>query len=293
MPALDRALELLAAAAPCRADTAALILQGSGVATAPFHPASVLSAAELCGREAPFQLEDTAAGTFVVTERAPAYRAHLVGLASAHVSRFGAASLSELTGLLAAGGIDVLENHARDVLRLHAEAQFLDEDWFWFPARASRNRLAILTRRMLAVAEPLGVGTIRDGIARYSRRGVVRLPSETALTAFYKAHPDFRVDRGGGVRLAPPAERSRLIGTDRVLVEIFRDAAGGPLDRATLRDACLSRGMNRHTFDALMTRSPLLVRPAPNCWFLRGTPLEPGRGDREEMRTSAVHVRVR
>ncbi len=125
MPALDRAIELLAAAAPCRADDGALLLHGSGVATAPFHPSSVLSAAELCGRQAPFEVEETPKGMYVVTDRAASSRADLVRLAHAQVSRFGAASLSELTGALAAGSIDVAGNRGRDVVHDGPRRSFL------------------------------------------------------------------------------------------------------------------------------------------------------------------------
>jgi hypothetical protein len=61
----------------------------------------------------------------VVADRAASYRADPVRLAHARVSRFGAASLSEVTGALAAGSIDVPENRARDVLQDRPRRRFL------------------------------------------------------------------------------------------------------------------------------------------------------------------------
>jgi hypothetical protein len=271
MPALDRALELLVDAAPCPADEGAELLYQSGIATVSFRPESVLKAAELCGREAAFQLEQSPRGARIVIDPRPPYRGPLVRLAMLRATAFGAARLAELVQALGVQGIEVSDNRARDLLEHHAEAEFLDDDWLWLPNK-SRSRLVTLTHRMLAAASPLQVETLRGGILRsYPRRDAVYLPPRTVLSALYEAHPEFSTDRQGRVRVAAHTPNGNaLTNPERILLDVFEAAPRIVLDRASLRDACLAKGMNEHTFRRLMARTALLDSPAPNRWRLRG-----------------------
>jgi hypothetical protein len=271
MPALDRALELLAAAAPCPAEEGADLLRRRGITTAPFRPESVLKAAELCGREAGFQLEQTPRGARIVVDPTPPYRDDLVRLASLRTGAYGAARLVGLVETMGAQGIEVSDTRARDLLEHHAEAEFLDGDWLWLPNR-SRNRLVTLTHRMLAATSPLAVETLRGGILRsYPRRDAAFLPPRTVLSALYDAHPEFSTDQRGRVRAASHTPNGNaLTSQERILLDVFRAAPRSVLDRASLRNACLDRGMNVHTFRVLMSRTPLLDSPAPNQWRRRG-----------------------
>jgi hypothetical protein len=271
MPALDRALELLVAAAPCPAQEGAELLYRRGIATVSFRPESVLKAAELCGREAGFQLEQTSRGARIVVDPTPAYRGLLVRLVSQRVAAFGAASLAALVEALGAQGIEVSDSRGRDLLEHHTEAAFLDDDWLWLPNRRG-NRLVTLTYRMLAAASPLELETLRGGILRsYPRRDAVFLPPATVLSALYDAHGEFRIDRRGRVRVASHIPNGNaLTNSERILLDVFKAAPQSVLDRASLRDACVARGMSEHTFGVLMTRTALLDSPAHNRWRLRG-----------------------
>jgi hypothetical protein len=271
MPALDRALELLVAAAPCPAEQGADLLQRRGITTVSFRPESLLKAAELCGREPCFQLEQTPRGARIVVDPTPPYRGVLVRLVSSRTGAFGAARLGGLLETMGAQGIEVSDTRARDLLEYHAEAAFLDDDWLWLPNR-SRNRLVTLTHRMLAAASPLAVETIRGGILRsYPRRDAALLPPGPVLSALYDAHPEFSTDRRGRVRAASRTPNGNpLTNQERILLDVFTAAPRSVLDRASLRDACIARGMNKHTFKVLMSRTPLLDSPAPNQWRARG-----------------------
>jgi hypothetical protein len=271
MPALDRALGLLVAAAPCPAEEGADLLRRRGIATVSFRPESVLEAAELCGREAGFQLEQTPRGARIVVDPTPPYRGVLVRLASSRTGAFGAARLGGLVETMGAQGIEVSDARARDLLEHHAEAEFLDDDWLWLPNR-SRNRLVTLTHRMLAATSPLAVETLRGGMLRsYPRRDAAFLPPRPVLSALYEAHPEFSKDRRGRVRAASHTPNGNpLTDQERILLDVFRAAPRSVLDRAALRDACVARGMNEHTFRVLMSRTPLLDSPGPNQWRARG-----------------------
>ncbi len=99
LPALDRALALLVGAAPCALGEGEALLRASGIATVPFRPESVLSAAWLCGRKASFELEQTARGQRIVLDRTPQYGQLLVRVAAVRAAAFGAASLTGSSAL--------------------------------------------------------------------------------------------------------------------------------------------------------------------------------------------------
>jgi hypothetical protein len=272
MPALDKALEALAIAAPSRADDCALLLATIGVSSAPFHPASVLAAARLCGRPASFELEETLTGTRVVARSSRAYARQLVRMATERIRAVGAASLAELVCTASGRGLDLSEDEARDVLLHHSPAELLLDDWVWLPD-CSRDRLSTLTRRILAVASPLEVTTIRAGVCRaYTPRGRTLLPPTTVMSAFYAAHPGFEVDERGRIRPVQPLDpATELRRGDRILVDVLRSSWIGVLDRATFQDACLTRGMAAPTFNFYSSRSVVLAHPAADTWCLVGT----------------------
>jgi hypothetical protein len=270
MPALDRALELLAEAVPTSAAEAATSLHLSGISTIPFHPASVISAARLCGRSVDFEVESSVAGTFVVKRCARTQRPWFVRSAVRRASSFGVASLGQLMSAGDATGTRLSTADARDLVARYCLAQFLDDDWFWLPDR-NQNRLRTLTRRMLSVASPLDLATIRAGICRAYPSGRAELiPPVPVMAAFYAADPGFVIDARGRVRPRDPLDpRNELGKSDRVFVDVLRSSATGALDGASFRDSCATQGMTRQTFYAVTRLSPVLDRRPSGGWCLR------------------------
>ena len=271
MPALDRALELLADTAPTSVDEGATLLQERGVSTVPFHPASVLAAARLCARRAGFEVELTPKGAQVVTEAMRSHAPHIVRLAAQRVRSFGAASIIELARAALGEGVHISEAEARQALACYSDAEFLDEDWFWFPG-ARQNGLSSLTRTILAVTSPLDIATVRTSVCRaFRRRRGALIPSETVMRLFYDADPHFTVDKQDRVQLVDQRDRSTELGKiERVLVDVFDSSRATVLTRASLRDACLARGMSTQQFNTSIMSSPLLSHPANDTWCLVG-----------------------
>jgi hypothetical protein len=272
MPALDRALAHLAALAPCTAQVAADSLRASGIASIPFHPASVLAAAQLCGVRAEIALQPAANDEIVVDELTGTWTPALVRLAAQRTGRFGAASVSELAA--AAGGLPT--EVVRRLVTTLMGASFLAGDWFWLPHLPS-SRLTALTFRMLAVRTPLEVTTVHAGVSRaYRRRHAHLVPPAMALGALYRAHPSFAVDADGLVRAAGPVDFDRYLGKhDRLFVEVLGEARSGVLDVVTFRDACVRRGMTTHMFAFARTYSPILDNLTGDLWCLRGRAAAP------------------
>ena len=185
---------------------------------------------------------------------------------------FGAARLADLVSAATCRWSRPMEDDVRSVLARHSDAEFLDGSWFWLPSQA-RNGLVKLTRRILAVASPLDVLTIRAGVCRACpHRQADLVPPASVMRAMYEAHDEFTVDRRGLVHPSTELDsRAELSRCDRIFVGALRSSWTGVLDRAELHDACIGRGMSTHSFNRYTTCSAVLDHPASDAWCLRGT----------------------
>jgi hypothetical protein len=270
MPALDRALDLIDDAVPTSAAAAAHSLQLNGISMIPFHPASVISAARLSGRSVDFEVDSSAAGAYVVRRSASTERHWFVGIASRRASLFGAASLPQLISSGVASGYRLSSADVRDLVVRYCNAEFLGDDWFWLPAR-SQNRLRTLTRKILSVASPLDLATIRAGVCRvYPHRKAQLIPPAPVMAAFYATDPAFVIEARGRVKpLLPLDHREELGKSDSIFVDVLRSSPTGALSSTSFRDGCVVRGMTRHTFYAVARLSPVLDRRPTGEWCLR------------------------
>ena len=189
---------------------------------------------------------------------------------------FGAASVVELAAAAVDAGIHVSAAQARDALARYSAAEFLDDHWFWLPSDG-RNRLKTLSCRILSVASPLDVATIRAGVHRtYSRSHAALVPPTRVIDAFYCAHPRFAVDAQGHIRPTGNLDyRTELGMTDRTFVDVLLSSWAGVLDPVSFHDACIARGMITPTFSLCTARSAVLDHPTPDIWCLRGTRVSP------------------
>jgi len=278
MPALDKALSVIAELAPADARTAAQALKRQGISVTLFHPWSVLAAAEFCGRTGTFEVEALRKGQRVVTTPTLAHAGGVTSVAARQADSSGVSNTAEVAAALSAEGVSMGEAHVQDILTNYSDAEFLDGQWFWMPKRAPfRNRLHNVTRSILSVASPLDVGTIREGARRrYRWRRVSLVPPRDILLAFYRAHPAFTVEEDGRIGSAAPLDyRVELGATDRILVDVLRMSPTGVLDRTSFEEACMARGMNQSTFSVYTTCAPVLDHLGTDVWALRGVRVDP------------------
>ncbi|MGI8551903.1 MAG: sigma factor-like helix-turn-helix DNA-binding protein, partial [Dehalococcoidia bacterium] len=285
LPALDRALETLAGAAPIGAMAAAQLLQTQGITTVPFHPTSVLSAAEFCNHTATFVLDKGADAATVVTTSSAPYANRVVNLARRLAGASGVTNLAELEAAVMNGGLSIASEQIKEALLHYSRAAFLVDDWFWMPeAPVERNRLYNVARRILAVTYPrrVSVSALREGARRVFRMRApdstfpLVLPPRAVLAAYFAAHPAFVVDDAGHVGSAMPLDFKAELGpTDRVLVEILRSSPSGLMPRQELAETCGRRGINRATFSHALSYSPIIEHLGTGIWGLRGIPADP------------------
>ena len=196
----------------------------------------------------------------------------IVRMAARRACSFGAASLISLIASVLDQDGPISAAQARDAVEGHADADFLDDDWFWLPGE-HRNRLRTLAARILGVASPLDLATVRAGVCRtYAPRHLALVPPAAVMEAFFRVHPSFAVDALDRLRPSAPFEDEADLGkSDELFVDVLRLSWTGVLDAASFREACAIRGMTARTFNLQSAHSAVLDQPADDLWCLRGT----------------------
>jgi len=285
MPSLDEALELVRDQAPLDLEDASKLLRDSGLTSTEFGPESLLSAAVACGRTAPFEIERIRGRARIVTTAHQAYAGTLVSIAHRQAGASGASNIEEVLAEASAGGLDLDADTVREVLTSYSDLEFLEDDWFWYPkGKLERNRLRNVTRKMLAVASPIHVSVLREGVWReYRYRGARGLgtwplivPPRSVMRRFFEVHPEFTINQEGLVSPTKPLDyRLELMATEQVFVDVLRSSPACVLDRASCARGCMERGMNQNTFSVYLTYSPVIAHLGTDIWSLRGVQVDP------------------
>lgn len=281
MPQLDTAIALVREAAPVTVDGASELLLNKRVTDKPFHPESLLAAADLCRRPRPFEIDFSAGAPRVVLEHRKDLERTCLSVACKQAGASGATNIQEvLAEVMSKTPSDIEEKDLRRFLQDCSGIEFLSGDWFWhMDGVPDRNRLRNVTRKMLSVTSPIHVGELREGVQRHYRirgtRGHARWPLLTppraVLEAFYRAHPEFAVDSAG--RVSPVMQldyRAELNPTERVLLDVLRSSPACLLDYGSFGRACADAGMNPNTFTQYLSSSPVIAHLGPDLWSLRG-----------------------
>jgi hypothetical protein len=118
------------------------------------------------------------------------------------------------------------------------------------------------------VAGEVTVGELRTAMAR-NRRLWKSTPPESVLLEFCRHMPDVRID-GNRIISDPPRDwRTSLTGVERRLVAVL--AEHGPvMERGEMEDLCVAEGMNRFSFHAFVSWSPVIVQLGYSVYGLLG-----------------------
>jgi hypothetical protein len=281
MPQLDAAIALVREAAPLTAHRASELLRDRRITASPFHPKSLLAAAEICRRPRPFDIESSSGVDWVVLEHRQDLERICLSVAFKQAGASGATNIQEvLAEVMSKTPSNVEEKDLRRFLQNCSELEFLSEDWFWHKDGVpDRNRLRNVTRKMLSVTSPIHVGELREGVRRFYRargtRGHARwpliAPPRAILEAFYRAHPEFAVDSISQVSpVAQLDHRIELNPTERILLDVLRSSPACLLDYGSFATACADYGMNPNTFSQYLSSSPVIAHLGTELWSLRG-----------------------
>ena len=284
MPQLDQALKLLEQNAPLTLLKASQLLQDNNITQTNFNIYSLLEAANLLGKMTTLQICDLRSGRMLVSEPSARAIQAIPGIAKKLASQSGVTNVYYVMDVLASKKLEIIEKDVRHVLSVNPVIKFLDEDWFWaVDVKDKRNRLRNVVRKILSVASPQSLISIRDGVRRqYTWRMITSKKFETltvppldALMGFLEGHREFIVE-GNMVRPSLPLDYNKELGdTERVFVDVLRTSPAGVMDRASLCDGCIARGMNESTFNVYATYSSIIDHLGVDLWKLRGVTVDP------------------
>lgn len=286
-PALDRAIAEISKAAPISVEEAAKLLQRAGISERAFHPEALISAANHLGREHELAITHVRGKLFVVsagTEEPVRIVSRLVRQLS---GMSGAFSVYQLQRECAKADAPFDADKLRPLLASMPRIVQLDANGDWWRMTGipiARDRLLNQIFKMLSVASPQTIRSLREGVARVYRwrsctmeryRDNLIVPPGAVIAAVLKDTQQV-VLAGDLASLRDSTDYRTLIGeAERILVDVLRSSSTGLLDRTSLARQCLSRGMSEASFGVLTTYSPLVEHPAPGIWKLRGTVVDP------------------
>lgn len=285
MTALDKGIETLLRAVPLDVQAAAQLLQAEGITRGPFHPSSLIAAAEFAGRAKVLEIRRVYDGELVVALSLESEMIdRMIWIARRQASQAGASSISQIADAMARDGSELAEERIAELMQLFGKAEPLGTEWFCFPL-SPNDSVRSISRKMLSVTTPLSVATLRDGIKRAfrfrrssTRNGAMlpAAPPREILSGYYKAHPHFAIGDDGLVRSVTPLDyRAELGPIEQVMVIVLRAAPSRILDRNGFADACAERGVNLNTLWTLATYSPVIEHLGVGLWTLCGTVADP------------------
>lgn len=287
VPALMRALEVLAQAAPVDTHRAAQLLKERSISRAPFSPDSVLAAAADLHLDVPIKLSQAGSLRVVVGAAVGADVTTTLSSVRRMIGRAGMGCVEDVAADLASRGAHCTPEDVKRTLSGTQGYRLLGGSWYCVADLSEhRDGVANACRDMLSVAGAMSVTCLWEGVKRWwtfrnVRAGTNRpTPSVDVLRAFLEAHPGFRIDDEDRARPARRLDyRSQLRPAERTMVEVLRSAPGGVLDRTTLTNQCVSRGVGSDTVSVELTYGCLFVHVAVNAWALRGTDVDPAAVD--------------
>jgi hypothetical protein len=284
LPGLDSALAILREKCPISISAATEFLKQNSITEIDFHPESLIIAAEACHRKPSIFLQTVGSRTIVAaTEISNADEILRIALRQTQAS--GASNVGELTAELRSRRVATDEKAVGHVLREFSDVQFFEGNWFGRrPDNPERDRLRNVTRKMLSVASPIDLMTLREGIRReYRYRGhrggktwSLIVPPRSILRSYYQVHPEFLSDENDMVSPATPLDyRTELALNEAIFVDALRSSPTCVLDRQSLATECARRSMNVNTFAIYLTYSPVIAHLGTDIWSLRGVRVDP------------------
>jgi hypothetical protein len=275
-PILRQALDACGSACPRAAEQVAAFLQEKGLATAPFHPQGLLTAAEAFGLTHAFSLGSFGETDWLFKQNEESLLRKGLELARSAVATRGACSLGDLQArLVEHTQEDLTEDTLRELIDRLPNVSWLDEDRQWFRFRTGGSSLETILWKILAVAPEIQLGELREGLTRHYRS-----PSAPPSAVLRQLCRQLALQVDGNIVRVQQAvcPKEVLSEVEFTFFDILR-AEGPLLPTIDLEKRCLQRGMNRNTFWVYLTYSPILAQYATGVFGLRGSQVAPGEAE--------------
>ncbi len=276
-PAMEQALALIHGRLPAAAQALEEEIARHGLTAVGLSIESVVAGAKLLDRVANFKIVSLPNGTggdrdarLVVAPDQVGAVATIVDLAKKEVYFHGLGTVPAIQALASARcGAAASFELVRQVLRLMEGFQWLDEASGWFRLLpVHRHGLPKAVDKVLAVAGSVTAAQLHSALGR-NRRLWKEPPPEQVLLEFCRQMPGVRVE-GNRIIGDPPRDwNEALTGVEAQLVAILKQH-GPVMERGAMEDLCVAGGMNRFSFHAFVSWSPVITQYGHSVYGLLG-----------------------
>ena len=266
---LDRTIAFVVGRMPAAAGEIEAELRSQRLTSGLFRLEGVIKAAELLGRHLPFSITEERSERLVHARDIPSIDT-IIRIAQRAIAHWGMATLSNVVAEVRNVESGVCDgNLVASVLACRGGFCWLDRSggWFWL-SDIPNNRVLNRVRKILSVANPIGLVDLRAGIARdYRMKGFS--PPKRVLLEFCRHAPGLRVSD-------ETVKAARGVNKGDVLTQTERDAVhiltehGGIMTASEFMSVCLGMGMNRGTVYQCLAHSPILSKYAQGLYGLIG-----------------------
>jgi hypothetical protein len=275
LPALDRALSLIASLAPSPAESIEAALKAEGVVAGHFRVEGVLEAAALFGREATFSVEELDSVRLVVGMGQEEVGKIILSIGRRLTEHWGLGRIADVASTATERtGHPVPNDVVTAVLLVQADFEWLDESggWFWLTT-VTRNRVVNQIRKMLSAYPTIPMAELRHGVSRPHRMQGFAPPSRV-LVEICRRLPEC-VAEDGVVRRSDVLEEDEDLSPTEIVFARGLRALGGIGHRVDIEEICLGAGVSRPMIWRVLSYAAWIAKYAVGVYGFRGLDVKP------------------
>lgn len=274
-PVMDRVLSTIHERLPAPAAEIEAELRQCGQTRVGISLDSIATAAKLLGRTTEFCVVDALpkqkkdSRMAIRGDQLDAVPA-IVDAAKKDVYFHGLATVEEIEATAAkkcsaAGGRDLVAK----TVQLIEGFTWLDEASGWFRVEGvGKHGLPKMIDKLLAVAGEVTIAELRIAMGR-NRRLWKNAPPEAVLLEFCRHQPGVRIEGDRIISTCPRDWQQSLTGVERKLVGVLKEH-GPVMERGKMEDLCVADGVNRFSFHAFISWSPVIMQLGHSLYGLLG-----------------------
>jgi hypothetical protein len=278
-PVMDRALALVHQRLPCPAEKIEAELAERRLTAIGMSLEGVATGSKLLGRLLSFRIVRLDTGRLAVRPDQVDATLAIADLAKKEAYFHGLATVAGLERMVSEKFPGCVGPElVTQTLLLVEGFSWLDEESGWFRlVPIAKHGLPKAIDKILAVAGEVTVAQLREAMSR-NRRLWQDPPPENVLLEFCRQTDGVRVE-GDRIVSDPPRDwKKSLTGVEAKLVAVLREH-GPVMERSTMEDLCVASGMNRFSFHAFVSWSPVIVQLGHSVYGLLGAEISPQEVD--------------
>ena len=278
-PVTDRALRFVESRLPAAAEAVEAELERDGLTAVGLQLEALAAAAGLLERPVRFRVVSVDGRRLAVTPEQVEAVPSIVDLARKEIYFHGLSTVAQIERLAAEKHPDrVGPRLVAETLPLVDGFAWLDEPGGWFRLRSiEKHGLPKTIEKILAVAGEVTVSQMRAAMGR-NRRLWKDPPPENVLREFCRQTPGVRVEENR-VAADPPATGGRCSPASSGNWSKCSAQHGPIMERGALEDLCVGGGMNRFSFHAFVSWSPVIEQVGHSVYGLLGAEAAPRQLD--------------